>query len=53
VSINKIDEVCIHDVCALCRLTGTNLTCELGSGARLPPATPRRGDVRLTSRVEA
>jgi CRP/FNR family transcriptional regulator len=53
VSISKIDEVCIHDVCALCRLTGTNLTCELGSGARRPPANPRRRDVRLTSRFDA
>ena len=27
VSVSKIDEVCIHDVCALCSLTGTHLAC--------------------------
>jgi len=27
VSISKIDEVCIHDVCALCRMTGTHPGC--------------------------
>jgi len=26
VSINNLDEICIHDVCRLCRLTGTHLT---------------------------
>lgn len=25
VSINNLDEICIHDVCRLCRLTGTHL----------------------------
>jgi CRP/FNR family transcriptional regulator len=37
VSINKIDEVCIHDVCALCRLTGTHLNCANDIGTP-PPA---------------
>jgi CRP/FNR family transcriptional regulator len=41
VSISKIDEVCIHDVCALCRLTGTHLTCEKGDVAQ-PPASRAR-----------
>ncbi len=26
VSINRLDEVCVHDVCQLCRMTGTHLT---------------------------
>jgi CRP/FNR family transcriptional regulator len=26
VSIGKLDEICVHDVCRLCRLTGTHLT---------------------------
>ena len=37
VSISKIDEVCIHDVCALCRLTGTHLDCANGT----PPLPAR------------
>ena len=41
VSISKIDEVCIHDVCALCRLTGTHLTCSNDRGP--PPAARARG----------
>jgi CRP/FNR family transcriptional regulator len=41
VSINKIDEVCIHDVCALCRLTGTHLNCANDVGAQpQPPPRP-------------
>jgi CRP/FNR family transcriptional regulator len=28
VSVSKIDEVCIHDVCALCRMTGTHPGCD-------------------------
>ena len=26
ISISKLDEICIHDICRLCRLTGTQLT---------------------------
>jgi CRP/FNR family transcriptional regulator len=26
VSISKLDQICIHDVCRLCRWTGTHLT---------------------------
>lgn len=37
VSISKIDEVCIHDVCALCRLTGTHLNCANDAGPQPPP----------------
>ncbi|HUI97917.1 MAG TPA: cyclic nucleotide-binding domain-containing protein [Xanthobacteraceae bacterium] len=40
VSISKIDEISIRDVCELCRLTGTHLSCELG-GVR-PRAWPAR-----------
>ncbi len=40
VSISKIDEVCIHDVCALCRLTGTHLTCGNDCSTQ-PPAAAR------------
>lgn len=43
VSISKIDEVCIHDVCALCRLTGTHLTCGNDCSAQ-PPAAARARD---------
>jgi CRP/FNR family transcriptional regulator len=38
VSVSKIDEVCIHDVCALCRLTGTHLNCANDSGTQPPSA---------------
>ncbi len=41
VSISKIDEICIHDVCELCRLTGTHLSCEIGSAVQ-PRTLPRR-----------
>jgi CRP/FNR family transcriptional regulator len=34
VSISRIDEVCIHDVCALCRLTATHLTCGTDCSSR-------------------
>jgi CRP/FNR family transcriptional regulator len=43
VSINKIDEISIHDVCELCRLTGTHLSCELG-GVRPRTWPGRRTD---------
>jgi len=43
VSISKIDEIAIHDVCELCRLTGTHLSCELG-GARTRPWSSQRAD---------
>jgi CRP/FNR family transcriptional regulator len=36
VSISRIDEVCIHDVCALCRLTATHLTCGTDCSAQPP-----------------
>jgi CRP-like cAMP-binding protein len=39
VSISKIDEVCIHDVCSLCRLTGTHLNCANDIGTP-PPVRP-------------
>lgn len=43
VSISRIDEICIHDVCELCRLTGTHLSCEIG-GARPRTWQSRRAD---------
>src|SRR5262249_26129679 len=46
VSISKIDEVSIHDVCALCHLTGTHLNC--GSDWRPhPPAAGRAHAVAI------
>jgi len=42
VSISKIDEVCIHDVCALCRLTGTHLTCGDDCSTQSPAGTRAR-----------
>jgi CRP/FNR family transcriptional regulator len=52
VSISKIDEVCIHDVCALCRLTGTHLACDHDSGAQSPAAMRARAakDAMATGR---
>ncbi len=43
VSISKIDEVCIHDVCALCRMTGTH------PGCVTEPVTQRRSPARRRS----
>ena len=40
VSISKIDEVCIHDVCALCRLSGTHLTCGKDCSAQAATTRP-------------
>jgi CRP-like cAMP-binding protein len=40
VSIRKLDEICIHDVCRLCRWTGTHLTQGAHCSAN-PRHTPR------------
>ena len=40
VSVSKIDEVCIHDVCALCSLTGTHLACGHDGSAHARAAMP-------------
>ena len=37
VTINNLDEICIHDVCRLCRLTGTHLTQGRWCSSRLQP----------------
>jgi CRP/FNR family transcriptional regulator len=42
VSVSKIDEVCIHDVCALCGLTGTHLACGHDRSTPSPAATHAR-----------
>ncbi len=36
ISIDKLDEIIIHDVCRMCRLTGTEATCDRKSAAQLP-----------------
>jgi CRP/FNR family transcriptional regulator len=43
VSISRIDEVHIHDVCELCRLTGTQAVCLSSEGGthRRPPSRPQ------------
>lgn len=38
VSISNLDEICIHDVCRLCRLTGTHLTQGRWCSSRLQAA---------------
>lgn len=37
-SINNLDEICIHNVCRLCGLTGTHLTQGRWCSSRLPPS---------------
>ncbi len=41
----SVDEICIHDVCRLCRLTGTHLTQGIWCSSRLQPGQGKTGSV--------
>jgi CRP-like cAMP-binding protein len=49
VSIGKLDEICVHDVCRLCRLTGTHLTRNgwCSSRMQMPGDRVRPADFKL------